>query len=148
MSEPVARVRGISSLVTLLVLGCARNSVELERLLRDAHEDKVRAAAEYGRHRINVTGTVADAGLTKVEQYSATQNVDTATLHRALEGYLYVVLTGNDSKGRLVCFFGRNDMRTLGKFKQGARLTVEGSFQEYVEDGDVMTVVLTGCKEK
>jgi hypothetical protein len=58
------------------------------------------------------------------------------------------VLTSNDSKGRLVCFFGRNDMRTLGKFKPGARLTVEGSFQEYVEDEGVMTVVLTGCKEK
>jgi hypothetical protein len=148
MSESAGRVLRVSGLATLLALGCGTRSVQLKRLLQDGQEDQARAAAEYEHGRVTTTGTVAAAGLAKVEQYSATSTGDTSTLHRALEGYVYVVLASNDSQGRLVCFFGRNEMDTFGKFREGTQVTVEGRFVEYAEDQGVMIAVLTDCKEK
>lgn len=155
MASHVGRLFECTGCLVLLLQGCGAKSVELDRLIHDGRDNEVRAVAKYQKRRIQVTGTVAEVGMTKVERFSATHTaysrwLATSKVHRGLENHPYVVLksSAGDSEDSLVCYFDPDDVDEVSEFTDGSEVTLEGKFQEYSEDEGVMMAVLRECREK
>jgi hypothetical protein len=145
----VTRIMNISFLAAISAcVGCAPGPIrDLAPLVDEGRQNEVAATAKYREEEIRVRGVVGQTGLDNFSHIVVGNDGFSLAARSVQTTYPYVLLHSETSNvpSSVKCYFSESEMDTVGKLAKGSRQIITGRFQQYMRNGESVTLVLRDC---